>query len=337
MILGKLPNGQYKLSREAVLAAELPTSFTSRSNWKGPLPRDLLYMFCRQHQLLEPVFTVKTIDSSETLQSEVCKQMKMPRLCADVKITNGRAPVAAAATDQELDNSSNFKCELKILSRKQDVILECLSDKINKKESDSVQNTSLKVLNWLKKYFMQLDVPLEKLSSFGLDHNIIIYPANFSQEFTLLKSIYGAKENSIVRNCAFLRSNCVYQPDRKQENRMIFFDVDREDSGVSPYPGSLACINYVVTLTREGDPRKELIERRNDFEFEIGTGAVINQLEACVTQLSVSQTALFVTPLPSRELLLAASGECTRIPTQLSLCEFHATSLSCLLYQFHLN
>lgn len=315
MILGKVPDGQYKLSREAILTAELPTSFTTRSNWKGPLPRDLLCVFCRQHRLLEPIFSVKTIDSSETLQSEACKKMKMLRLCGDGKITNGCVP---AATARELDNSSTFKCEMKILSRKQDIILECSSDKIYRKESDSVQNTSLKVLTWLKKYFMQLDMPVEKLSSFGLDHNIIIYPVNFSREFSMLKSIYGAKKNSNIRKCTFLRSNSD-QPDLNQENGMIFVNVDGEDSGVYPSPGSLACINYVVTLTREGDPRKELLERRDDFEFEIGTGAVINQLEACVTQLSVNQTTLFVTTLPSRDLLLAASGEYTRIPTQSSL------------------
>jgi hypothetical protein len=38
-------------------------------------------------------------------------------------------------------------------------------------------------------------------------------------------------------------------------------------------------------------------------------GAVSNQLESCVTQLSVNQTARFVAELPSRDLIMAAAFE----------------------------
>ncbi|KAJ0975764.1 hypothetical protein J5N97_017729 [Dioscorea zingiberensis] len=65
MLLNKVPDGHYKLSREAILIAELPTRYTSRLNWKGPSPRDLLFMFCRQHWLSEPLFTVKCLDSPD--------------------------------------------------------------------------------------------------------------------------------------------------------------------------------------------------------------------------------------------------------------------------------
>ncbi|KAI5448377.1 hypothetical protein KIW84_015699 [Lathyrus oleraceus] len=58
MLLGKTPGGTYKLSREAILTAELPSKFTTRVNWRGSLPRDILSMFCRQHRLSEPVFSI---------------------------------------------------------------------------------------------------------------------------------------------------------------------------------------------------------------------------------------------------------------------------------------
>ncbi|KAF5811406.1 putative HEN1, double-stranded RNA binding domain 2 [Helianthus annuus] len=58
LLMNKLPTGIYKLSREAVLAAELPPKFRTRSNWRGLFPRDILCTFCRQHRLPEPVFSL---------------------------------------------------------------------------------------------------------------------------------------------------------------------------------------------------------------------------------------------------------------------------------------
>jgi len=308
MLLGKVPDGHYKLSREAVLAAELPTTFTARSNWRGPLPRDLLCVFCRQHRLLEPLFSVKSIDPSETLKSKACKKINLPRVAGEGETTNGHIQ---AAHDQNLDKPTTYQCEVKILSRRHDVILECTSDNTYKKESDAIQNAALKVLTWFSKYFKQLDMPTEKLASFGLANCIIIHPRNFSLEFSMLGSIYGVKKN--------------YQSDLKQENAVILVNVEGDDSGVFPSPGSLTCINYAVTLTREGEPTKELIESKDEFEFEVGAGAVINQLEAGITQLSVNQAAQFITSLPSRDLILAAAGECAENLASLSLCECHAT------------
>jgi hypothetical protein len=45
-----------------------------------------------------------------------------------------------------------------------------------------------------------------------------------------------------------------------------------------------------------------LLDSHNEFEFEIGTKPVSNQLESCVTQLSVNQTAHFVAEFPPRDL-----------------------------------
>ena len=52
-----------------------------------------------------------------------------------------------------------------------------------------------------------------------------------------------------------------------------------------------------------------LLDSHNEFEFEIGTEPVTNQLESCVTQLSVNQTAHFVAEFPPRDLIMAASSE----------------------------
>lgn len=312
MLLGKAPDGHYKLSREAILAAELPTVFTARSNWRGPLPKELLCVFCRLHRLLEPLFSVKTIDSSETLPSDACKKIKLPEVAIEAKMGNG-----LVTTEESLDKSSAFKCEVKILSRRQDVVLECFSDNTYKKESDAIQNVALKVLTWFSEYFKNLDLPIEKLTSFALAHNVIIHPINFSREFATLVSIYDPKQS--------------YRPHLKDESGVILFNVEGDDSGVFPSHGSLACISYVVKLAREGEPVKEVIESKVDFEFEIGTGAAVSQLEAAVTQLSVNQAAQFITVLPSRDLLFAAASQSAKDFAKLSLGVLHAISVAFLL------
>jgi FKBP-type peptidyl-prolyl cis-trans isomerase 2 len=48
----------------------------------------------------------------------------------------------------------------------------------------------------------------------------------------------------------------------------------------------------------EGGHTKELIESKDEFEFEMGAGAVISALEAVVTQMSAGQCAHFNMNLP---------------------------------------
>nr|CAD1821572.1 unnamed protein product [Ananas comosus var. bracteatus] len=98
---------------------------------------------------------------------------------------------------------------------------------------------------------------------------------------------------------------------------MILFSIDGPDFGVFPSPGSLTCISYATALVKKEINLKEVLES-ND-EFEVGTGAVISQIEACVTQLSINQAANFVIEAPSREIILAAACESANRLSQLSL------------------
>jgi hypothetical protein len=93
------------------------------------------------------------------------------------------------------------------------------------------------------------------------------------------------------------------------ENTAFLTDIDGQDSGVFPSHGSLTCISYTVNLFTKDKRKKYLLEVNNEFEFEIGAGAVRNQLESCVTQLSVDQSACFVDELSDRDLILAAASE----------------------------
>ncbi|KAK1282639.1 Small RNA 2'-O-methyltransferase [Acorus calamus] len=213
MLLHRLPDGCYKLSREAILAAELPIAFTTRSNWRGPCPKELLCMFCRQHRLSEPTFSVKSPLDIATYPDH---KPRASKLCDKVK----------ALKSIKVDEFG----------------WDGVPDSVDEHSGESV-------------------APMETLSSVG--------------------------------------------------------DVQGPDSGLSPSQGSLACISYAVALVMAEEGMNELIERKDEFEFEVGTGAVIPQLETCVMQLSINQEARFVVALPSRDLILAAAGEAAKYFAQL--------------------
>ncbi|PKA53570.1 Small RNA 2'-O-methyltransferase [Apostasia shenzhenica] len=308
LLLGKLPNGHYKLLREAMLGAELPTAYTTRSNWKGPAPKTLLSVFCRQHRLSEPIFSTRTFDCTET-SAEICyvsKKSKLLSLVDEDENVNG-----------ELEKSiSAFRCEVKICSKKGDPIIECSCDDTYRKECDAIQGTALKVLSWLTRYFEQLDMPVKNLLEFGLAYNISVYPQAFLNEFAIGLSSYDFQKE---KRCT-LSPISMNLSNSKYENGMIHCNIDGPDSGVYPSPGSVICISYaVVLLHKDDDTVNEILESKDEFEFEMGTGAVINELEFCMNQLTVNQSAQFHVDLPFKHLILAAAGEPTKRISQLSL------------------
>ncbi|KAJ0975736.1 hypothetical protein J5N97_017701 [Dioscorea zingiberensis] len=319
MLLNKVPDGHYKLSREAILIAELPTRYTSRLNWKGPSPRDLLFMFCRQHWLSEPLFTVKCLDSpGKPLElSRTCKNCMSSMSNHEVEMANTYADHVA---NREHERTSTFQCEVTVLSRRGDPIIKCSVEDTFRKEVDSIQTAALKVLVWFNEYFKQLDMPIEKLCLFGEAHNINVHPMHFLKEFVQHLSLYGVNLNFSSRKCT--SSSSIYNdiPDGKHEGDIIFSNPEGSDSGVFPSPGSLTCISYVVALVKkEKDGHLiEILESNDEFEFEIGTGSVTGPLEACITQLSINQSAKFITELPPKDLILAASAKSDVLLSQLS-------------------
>ncbi|KAF8408765.1 hypothetical protein HHK36_004834 [Tetracentron sinense] len=310
MLIGKLPDGSYKLSREAILAAELPVVFTTRSNWRGSLPRELLCIFCRQHRLSEPVFSTVSTSTplgSSSKTSESCKKLKVTKSGKEEK-ENANGGGMDANGDESVGSGGTFKCKVDILSKGQDLIIECSPEDSYRKQSDAIQNTALKVLSWLNKYFKELDMPMEKLSTFGDVLGIRFCQENFFKEFALCVSVHTVQQRRAFQVCSLLESNCMDHPYIKQGHGVCSFNIEGPDSAVSPCNGSLICISYAVSLVWEGEHMKEPLESNDDFEFEIGSGAVIPQLEVCVTQMSVDQSAHFNTELPPEDLIIAAAS-----------------------------
>ncbi|KAK7267183.1 hypothetical protein RIF29_19848 [Crotalaria pallida] len=279
MLVRKTPGGIYKLSRESMLTAELPSIFTTRANWRGSLPRDILCTFCRQHHLSEPVFS--TISP----------------------------PVKALS---ESSDSEMFKCEIKLLSKHGDLIIKCSPEDCFKKQNDAIQNASLKLLSWLNKHFKNIIVPFEKLDE-STDYDIQIYSRNILRGISACLSLHNGPLNAIELH-KILESICVNSSYTMSGNGLRF---EGPDSGVCPSDGCLPCISYSISLIVEGENTKEVIEVCNDFEFEVGVGAVISYVEEVVMQMSVGQSAYFTTSVPP-DFIFASAGDSAKIMSLLS-------------------
>ncbi|XVF23082.1 hypothetical protein REPUB_Repub13aG0007300 [Reevesia pubescens] len=308
MLISKTPSGVYKLSREAILTAELPQTFTTRTNWRGSFPREILCSFCRQHQLLEPVFSTSNIPTKASAElSRSNKKLKVSESAEqESKYANGHSAVDADAKSVGL--GSIFTCEVKLYSKCQDLILECAPNVLYKKQNDAVQSASLKVLSWLNAYFKDIDMPPEKQKQLAKVFDIKFYPQNFSKEVVPCLSVHNFQHNEPLggKEPESNSNNILYDV---VEDDVSSIDIEGPDSGVCPSNGSLLCVCYSVSLVTKGELQKELLESAEDFEFEMGTGAVIPCLEAVVTQMSVGQSACFYKELPPQDLVLAAAKD----------------------------
>lgn len=321
LLISKIPSGVYKLSREAILTAELPLAFTTRTNWKGFFPRDLLCSFCRQHRLSEPVFSAASAppeQSSEVSGSN--KRLKVAESSAE-EANNGNGAGVASHGNASVGSRGNFMCEIKIFSKLQDLIIEYSPKDSYRKHSDALQNSSLRVLLWLNAYFKELDMPLEKLASTADAFDIHVYPEKFVRTFTLCPFVHNLHQRNESQRDRLLDSNSTNQPYIMPGHGLYSLNIEGPDCGTSPSNGSLACINYVAFLVADSEHMKEPLESKDEFEFEIGVGAVVPHLEAVVTQMSVGQTACFNVELTPQELILAAAADSMKIFSSLSSSE----------------
>ncbi|KAM1235088.1 hypothetical protein TB2_004464 [Malus domestica] len=315
MVIGKTPSGIYKLSREGILTAELPLTFTAKAKWKGLIPWDILCTFCHQHRL-EPMFTPRSTleESSESPISH--KKLKVTDLAGkETQYANGC--VVDAGVNEIVESRGSFRCEVKIISKFQDIILECSPKETFKKQSDAIQNASLKVLLWLNAYFGDPTVPLERLNASADRHNIRFDSQTLIKTFMLCQHIHNVGHNE-TEDGKLAYSNSVNASFALPGIELRSLSIEGPDSGVFPSIGSLACASYSVSLVTEGKHMKELLESSDDFEFEIASRAVIPHLESVITQMTVGQSAFFSMDLPPQELVFAAAGNSARMLSLLS-------------------
>ncbi|XP_062093293.1 small RNA 2'-O-methyltransferase [Humulus lupulus] len=305
MLLNKVPSGVYKLSRGAILAADLPLAYTTRANWRGSFPREILCTFCRQHRLSEPIYSTVSISEAPSETSGSHKKLKL-RDSAVEETEHANGSIVAAGSKGVVESGGTFRCEVKIYSKFQDLIIECSPKESYKKQSDSYQNASLKVLIWLDAYFMNFNTPVESLNSSACELDIKFNPTNFFKAFALCRPIQSFSYGETQEGRA------------DESNAMPGQGICGPDSGVSPSNGSIACISYSVMSVIKSTNTKELLESSDEFEFEIGSSSVLHQIEAAILQMTVGQSAILHMDVHSPELILAAATDSERILSLLS-------------------
>lgn len=221
----------------------------------------------------------------------------------------------------QINSMGAYKCEIKLLSKRQDLILQCSPRKTCKKQTDATHNTSLKILSWLNIFLRTANIFAEELKSFAEELDIQFYPELFLKEFALCPSMHNCWPSLANAEVIFLDCSYLNESGNRQENMVSSFSIEGQDSGVNPSSGSLVCVCYSVCLVVEGECMKEILENNEDFEFEIGSGAVVPFVENIVNQMSVGQSATFLMNLPPQEMIFAVAEDFVTCSTLLSLGE----------------
>lgn len=289
----KSPRGGYKLSRNAVLAAELPTSYTSRNQWRGSLPKAILTAWCQHHHLPDPSFS---------LFSSGCRNSGSAITQEVAHAQSGKAEIDDAPKQLTWDDGANkekdsaggpFESRVTV-QWKDGTVITCLSENPFRSQVEAKQSASLGALHQVISMF---DAHLDAL---GDDHPFRVIPD---------------KRNGLIC-CPESGMLMGVEKDGTSATGLRIID-GNEIFGQSPVHGSMVCVAYEVDLSPLNWERSQhlttpeqfiRVESNNEFEFELGSNAIVPQLEYCVSTMSVGQTATFFTRSPPHGLLLATGG-----------------------------
>ncbi|KAL2930494.1 Small RNA 2'-O-methyltransferase, partial [Bienertia sinuspersici] len=320
MLIARMPDGLSKLSRDSILVADLPRLFTTKTNWRGSLPRDLLCAFCRQHRLSEPDFTVicKSIESDQDLPGS-CQTLSDTKSCLESTskfsiVEKGGSNVVAI---------EYYGCEIKMFSKDDNLILEHTPVEYLMKQGDAIQNATLRVLSFLNLYFKQPNMSLGELSLLGVDWGIKCHSTCFLKEFSISQLMNKVQQSRLLLTENNLKSNHIDPLTDWTSLQKTELSIQGTACGSLPSNGFLVSISYSVFLVLEREDVPEILEKNDEFEFEIGTGAVISCIEEAILQMTVGQSVRFYMDLPQKELILAAAMNCEKVLSSLSSSECH--------------
>ncbi|KAF3530438.1 hypothetical protein DY000_02037595 [Brassica cretica] len=257
-------------------------------------------------QLAEPVFTTSTAPAKS--MSDLLSSFN--------KIKDDSDNQYLSRGNWEMPGSGKgYRCEVKIFSKSQDLVLDCSLKKLYEKENDAIQNAALKALSWFSMFFGDMDVESLEACYTDDDLNIQFNQRNRFKETFPSSRVYELPE--IIRNGDLYKS--------RRSMGMMPWEKKRVQNIAN---GSLVSICYSVYLkkdaeySKKGKSLKELIESNEGIEFEVGHGSMNPHLESVVTQMSVGQYVCFSTGLPAEGLVLAAANDTAKALSLLSGLEY---------------
>ncbi|KAL2635375.1 hypothetical protein R1flu_006854 [Riccia fluitans] len=300
MMLQRFPQGSYKVSRNSILAAKLPTAFSSKVQWKGTAPRGLLIEFCQHHRLPEPVFTLTAAGSFSTEHpSSAGAGVEEPK---EVKSTGADdVPYEACEGRNDDENSvaamhgGPFTCKVRVEWLK-GMAVEVESDGPFRNRHDAQQSAALKALHQIDSWF--------ESSLAGVYEPLFLDKPEGEVDGDLLMGDYDDVVGLERRDCW-------------EADDMEFFEGEELEDGTQtdrvPPTGATATIRYAVRWHGDADSRNKplnvLLEKHEKFEFELGNGAVIGALDALVSKMTVGELACVTIASPPSALLNALSHD----------------------------
>ncbi|KAI5080706.1 hypothetical protein GOP47_0003889 [Adiantum capillus-veneris] len=247
LLLGRTPEGSYKLSRDAILVSKLPCSFSSRAQWRGALPRSLLMDFCHQQRLADPEFSFFSTKDSDNTRS----------------------------IETEKGSSNSYKCGTRIVYEGQAMDFE--SEHHYRNRNDAVQSAALQAL-------------------LHLTSQVSIFPKN-SCLIDLVEPTYVDDKRGLSTSVPSNGTN------RSEHQGFTCSNRTQDDSNRIIAAGSMACISCNIWLLGCGLNVK--VEEHEEFDFELGIGGIIPELENMVLGMQAGECAQLILPVPCHESVLA--------------------------------
>ncbi|WCJ44394.1 double-stranded RNA binding protein-related / DsRBD protein-related [Euphorbia peplus] len=112
---------------------------TAKSNWRGSFPREILCSFCRLHWLSEPVFTTASVPLKESCITRSKNEVNV----AEKVQQNGNHANGTNVGPDAMDYRSMYRCEAKIFSKCEDLLMKCSPKETYKRANNSIHNASL--------------------------------------------------------------------------------------------------------------------------------------------------------------------------------------------------
>lgn len=307
-MLGRTPRGAYKLSRQALLVADLPSSYTCRAQWQGTNPKSLLVDFCQQHHLPEAQFICTfPPEPLDCRAAEGCSCGGESEVSVDHQVTCVSDKSNGKDHQNVAQKQGPFQYKVVVGSDGEQGKMQFESEGFFRTRNDAMQSAALKaVLHYsacceashVLNYF-------EKQEFCKSNH-----PPFMNSEYIDNNGHKGAPTNDLA--------SC--NPGRNGASGGLYpaFEVIAEDESLGKHPpsGSMVSVSYSVNLVKDAathmttasfeKTEDNVLEAQSEFKFEMSIGAVVAPFEACVSHARVGQTLEFYMRTDSISNLLAA-------------------------------
>lgn len=263
-------------------------------------PRGLLIEFCQQHRLPDPIFILSYPGRESQGQTDL--DGKIPDLDQVTELDETSSLKLAEIEKNDEDghspggHSGPFFCTVRVEFQRGSVT-GFESGGPYRNRHDAIQSCALKALHSCRPWFestlrgsYEPIIPNGRILS-DADGNVL----KLEHDETVMPG-----------------TRCCWEPS-DQDVFGLDFAIDSSQIEKIPPAGAMVTIRYTVRWFRNAHLNVESsnfrLEKKEDFTFELGIGAVIGTLDSVVAETPVGQIVCFFTSLPASTLFLAVADD----------------------------